>query len=61
MGLFFPNVLDAVNETLLGLLMLPFGGLSCYLLYKYLEKSWKKSQPNTNELIDEIGKSNLPN
>jgi len=33
--------------------MLPFGILGCYLLYKYLEKTWKKNKP-INE-IDEIG------
>lgn len=50
-----PGFLDTFNETLFGFLMLPFGILSCYLLYKYLEKTWKKNRPN-NE-IDEIGNS----
>lgn len=53
---FFPGVLDTFDETLFGFLMLPFGILSCYLLYKYLEKSWEKNKPNPNKLIDEIGK-----
>lgn len=51
-----PGFLDTFNETLLGLLMLPFGILSCYLLYKYLEKTWKKSKPDPDKLIEEIGK-----
>ncbi|AUC81836.1 hypothetical protein [Lacinutrix sp. Bg11-31] len=51
-----PGYIDSFNETLLGLLMLPFGFLSCYLLYKYLEKAWEKNKPNPNKLIDEIGK-----
>ncbi|MDO6596914.1 hypothetical protein Q4512_08295 [Oceanihabitans sp. 2_MG-2023] len=50
-----PGFLDTFNETLLSFLMLPFGILSCYLLYKYLEKIWKKNIPNTNHLIDQIG------
>ncbi|MDY2587956.1 hypothetical protein [Winogradskyella aquimaris] len=48
-----PGAIDNINETLLGLMMLPFGILSCYVLYKYLEKTWKKNLP-VNE-IDQIG------
>jgi len=48
-----PGYMDTVNDTLIGILSLPFGFLSCYLLYKYLEKKWKKNQP-INE-IDLIG------
>ncbi len=51
-----PGFIDSFNENLLGLLMLPFGLLSCYLLYKYLEKTWKKNRP-VNE-IDQIGDVN---
>lgn len=47
---------DTFNETLLGIIMLPFGVLSCYLLYKYLEKTWKKNNPKKDDLIDQIGK-----
>ena len=48
--------LDTFDDSIFGLLMLPFGILSCYLLYKYLEKTWKKNKPDLNKLIDEIGK-----
>lgn len=48
-----PGSIETMNETLLSILMLPLGLLSCYLLYKYLEKTWKKNRP-INE-IDEIG------
>ena len=48
-----PGYIDTVNETLLGIFMLPFGILCCYLLYKYLEKTWTKNQPI--DLINEIG------
>jgi len=51
-----PGVLDSLNDTVFGLFMLPFGILSCYLLYKYLENTWKKNNPNPDVLIDEIGK-----
>lgn len=51
-----PGAIDGINETLLGILMLPFGILSCYLLYKFLEKKWEKQQPNPVELINDIGK-----
>ena len=51
-----PLFLETFNETLFGLLMLPFGILSCYLLYKYLEKTWSKNSQDPIELIDEIGK-----
>lgn len=51
---FSPGYLDAFNDTLLGVIMLPFGVLSCYLLYRYLEKKWLKEIP-TNEL-EEIGR-----
>ena len=53
-----PGSLDNFNEVLLGILLLPFGILSCYLLYKYLEKTWKKNKPNPSSLIEEIGKPN---
>lgn len=46
-----------MNEMLLGLLMIPFGILSCYILYKQLEKNWERNKP-VNE-IDQIGSSNL--
>lgn len=51
-----PGFIDSFNETLFGFLMLPFGLLSCYLLYKYLEKTWKQNDPSKNNSIDEIGK-----
>ena len=53
-----PGYLDTFDDTLFGVFMLPFGLLSCYLLYKYLEKTWKKNDHNPNELIEEIGTDN---
>ncbi|MDO6759789.1 hypothetical protein Q4566_06210 [Tamlana sp. 2_MG-2023] len=55
--LFSPGAIDGINDTLLGILFLPFGILSCYLFYKFLEKTWEKNKPNLMESIDEIGKT----
>ncbi|NRB60359.1 MAG: hypothetical protein HRU50_10545 [Winogradskyella sp.] len=57
LGLTAPDTLENMNEMLLGLLMIPFGILSCYILYKQLEKNWERNKP-VNE-IDQIGSSNL--
>ncbi len=52
-----PGYIDTFNETLLSLLALPFGVLTCYLLYKYLAKTWKKNAPSIDSDIAEIGKA----
>lgn len=52
-----PGFIDRVNETLLGILMIPFAALSTFLLYKYLAKTWKKNRPDPEELINEFGTS----
>jgi hypothetical protein len=51
-----PGFIDAFNETALSVLSLPFGALTCYGFYKYLEKIWEKEDPRNNNSIDEIGK-----
>ena len=50
-----PGYLDNTNERLIDLACLPFGLLSSYLLYKNLDKNWKKNDPRNNNSIDEIG------
>ena len=55
-GIISPGYIETVNETLLSVLLLPFGILACYVLYKYLEKSWNKNKSNSNE-IEEIGRA----
>lgn len=37
-----PGAWENFNDLLLGLLMVPFGILSTYGLFKFLEKYWKK-------------------
>lgn len=51
-----PGFFDDFNDTVLGILMLPFGILSCYLAYQYFEKTWKLQNPNPIKMIDEIGR-----
>jgi hypothetical protein len=51
--IFSPGLLDEFNEMLFGLLMLPFGLLSTYFLYRLLENSWKWRKANTPPPIAE--------
>lgn len=53
-GIFYPEILETMNETILSLFMIPFGILSCYLLYIQLEKSWKKSKEAKERFTDQI-------
>lgn len=50
-----PSV-EKMNQFKLGLIALPFGLLSCYLLYRFLEKKWKKESAGEKTDIDEIGR-----
>ena len=52
-----PGFFDNFNETILSLIALPFGLLSCYILYSYLKKTWQKNTPSINNTIDQIGKT----
>jgi len=47
---------ETMNDIVLNLVALPVGILSCYLLYKYLDKTWEKNAPSKNNSIDEIGR-----
>lgn len=43
------------HDLLFSLMSIPIGLLSAYILYKVLEKNWKKSPVNhQSELLDEI-------
>lgn len=46
---------DSVGINLLGI---PIGLVSCYLLYQFLEKKWKREYVNPSAEIDSIGVSN---
>lgn len=47
--------LDTIHDRILDFIVLPFGLLSCYLFYMYLEKKWKKQVPKIDKMIGEIG------
>jgi len=49
-------IIDTINDSLLGIAIMPIGFGCWYLFKKYLEKKWDKEKPNTSSLIDEIGK-----
>ncbi|RBW58228.1 hypothetical protein [Tenacibaculum sp. E3R01] len=51
------DFLETINDFVLELILMPFGLLSCYGLYYYLEKTWKKQKPLEDKLIDQIGNS----
>lgn len=51
----FQGFIDNFNGILLGLLMLPFGFLSSYVLYKYLKETWKENNPTLKKMIEDIG------
>lgn len=53
-GIFYPDFFETFNETLFGLFMVPFGILSCYLLYILLEKSWKKTKEDQDRFKEQI-------
>lgn len=49
-----PGSVESINETLFGVLMIPFGLLTAYLLYFFLEKNWKRTTVDLNAKINEI-------
>ncbi len=58
MEIFNSESIDFENNKLLSLISIPFGLLSCYLLYIFLKKTWSKnllSEDEINKIIDEIG------
>jgi uncharacterized membrane protein len=54
------SLIDNNSEFFLGVILLPFGILATYLLYKGLELNWKKEDKIIANHIDEIGKSEKP-
>lgn len=46
-----PGFVETINDILLGIIVLPFGILGCYIFYKLLENSWKEEEPESSELI----------
>lgn len=55
--IFSEGFIDNSNDFALSLIAIPFGLLSCYLLYFFLQKRWKREVPKSDELINQIGKT----
>jgi uncharacterized YccA/Bax inhibitor family protein len=56
-AIFALDFLNDESDLVISLISLPFGILSCYLLYKYFEKTWEANAPKNDNIIDQIGKS----
>ena len=49
---------ENMSDLAIGLLAMPFGGLSCYALYQYLDSRWEKEEPQLIEKMVEQEFSN---
>jgi hypothetical protein len=51
-----PGSLDTVNETVLGLMVIPFALILTWLFYRFLKSSWEKGKiiDNADILDDEL-------
>lgn len=56
--LFFDFSIDFDNTLLMSLIGLPFGVLTCYLVYSFLKKKWEKEIVIVDS-IEDIGKPTL--
>ncbi len=58
-GLYYEVILeqsiDDMNDYLLGLMALPFGLLSCWIVYKVLERRWEyvELKANDSDILDD--------
>lgn len=50
------DLYDSMGETAIGLTVIPFGLISCYLFYYILKRNWSKNFKVELDEIDEIGK-----
>nr|WP_321407127.1 hypothetical protein [uncultured Carboxylicivirga sp.] len=58
MEIISPGIIDSINEVLFSVVMIPFGLLTCYLVYIYLEKTWRNKDSGLINKINEIGERN---
>lgn len=49
--------IDDYSDRALGIMIMPFGILSTYLLYKFFERKWKKEFIPVGQEIDQIGQA----
>lgn len=59
--LFSWNFLDDTSEMVIGFIALPFGLMSCWGLYTYLNKKWSKEDNNIENQIQDFGVTEQPN
>ncbi len=52
LGLYAPELIDGINDTLFGIMMLPFGFLMTFGLYKFLKMTWEKNESPQNEITE---------
>ncbi len=58
LGIFAPELIDSINDTLFGVMMLPFGFIMTFGLYKFLQMTWKQNE--TSQIgITENSKQNF--
>lgn len=49
-----PGYVETVNETFFSILMIPLGALSCYVLYKFLERTWEFNKPSDDDILADV-------
>jgi len=52
----FDYDIESTNDLALGIMLMPFGILTCYVVYGLLEKKWKRQEKLQSVSIDDIGK-----
>lgn len=48
--------IDDLSDTVISLMGMPFGLLTCWGLYKILQRNWGKYEKFDENIIDEIGR-----
>lgn len=51
------TLFDSADETVLGIMIIPLGLISCYLFYYILKRNWSKNFKVELEEIENIGRS----
>jgi hypothetical protein len=50
--IYSPGYVETANETMLSIMMIPIGVLTCYLTYILLKKNWSKPKEVTRVTLD---------
>lgn len=54
LGMIDPYMIDDMSDIGLGLMCLPLGLLTCWGVYKILQRNWKRTQPSLDLLDSEV-------